>query len=38
MNTTAIQRLVCFYDRKHATLEALRKSPLHQAFTEKLSL
>ena len=30
------QRLACLYERKHAALEALKKSLLHQAFTGKL--
>jgi hypothetical protein len=30
------QRLARLYDRKHAALEALKKSLLHQAFTGQL--
>jgi hypothetical protein len=33
MNATGAQRLARFYERKHAALEGLRKSLLHQAFT-----
>ncbi|MEN9634149.1 MAG: hypothetical protein RL077_2553 [Verrucomicrobiota bacterium] len=33
MNTAATQRLARLYERKHAALEALKKSLLHQAFT-----
>ena len=30
------QRLASLYERKHAALEALKKSLLHQAFTGEL--
>ena len=33
---TATQRLARLYERKHAALEALKKSLLHQAFTGAL--
>ena len=36
MNTTETQRLASLYERKHAALEALKKSLLHQAFTGEL--
>ena len=36
MNATATQRLARLYERKHAALEALKKSLLHQAFTGQL--
>ena len=36
MNQTKFQRLARFYERKHAALEALKKSLLHQAFTGEL--
>ncbi len=36
MNATAIQRLARLSERKHAALEALKKSPLHQALTGAL--
>ena len=32
----ATQRLARLYERKHAALEALKKSLLHQAFTGEL--
>ena len=35
MNATP-QRLAHLYERKHAELEALKKSLLHQAFTREL--
>ncbi len=36
MNTTATQRLARLYERKHAALEALKKSPLHRASNGQL--
>lgn len=36
MNTPATQRLARLYKRKHAALEALKKSLLHQTFTGAL--
>jgi hypothetical protein len=36
MNSPATQRLVGLYERKLTTLEALKKSLLHQAFTGSL--
>jgi hypothetical protein len=33
MNTPETLRLARLYERRHAALEALRKSLLHQAFT-----
>ena len=33
MNKPTTQRLTHLYQRKHATLEALKKSLLHQAFS-----
>ena len=33
---TETQRLARLYERKHAALEALKKSLLHQAFTGQL--
>ncbi len=34
--TAETQRLAGIYERKHAALEALKKSLLHQAFTGEL--
>ena len=36
MNEPETQRLARLYERKHALLTALKKSLLHQAFTEEL--
>jgi len=36
MSATVTQRLARLYERKHAALEALKKSLLHQAFTGEL--
>ena len=36
MNATATLRLARYYERKHAALEALKKSLLNQAFTGEL--
>ena len=36
MNEAETQRLARLYERKHAALEALKKSLLHQAFTGAL--
>ena len=36
MNTAETRRLARLYERKHAVLEALQKSLLHQAFTGEL--
>ena len=36
MNVAETQRLAAIYSRKHAALEALQKSLLHQAFTGAL--
>ena len=36
MNEEETQRLACLYERKHAALEALKKSLLHQAFSAEL--
>jgi len=36
MNATVTQRLARLYKRKHAVLETLKKSLLHQAFTGEL--
>jgi len=36
MNSAETQRLARLYERKHAALEALKKSLLHQAFTGAL--
>lgn len=37
MNVAETQRLALFYEQKLATLEALKKSLLHQAFTGELA-
>ncbi len=36
MNEEETQRLARLYQRKHAALEALKKSLLHQAFSAEL--
>ena len=36
MRNHKTQRLARLYERKHAALEALKKSLLHQAFTGEL--
>ena len=36
MNAATIQRLARLSEQKHAALEALKKSLLHQAFTGEL--
>jgi len=36
MNEAETQRLARLYERKHAALEALKKSLLHRAFTGEL--
>jgi type I restriction enzyme S subunit len=36
MRTAETQHLVRLYERRHAVLEALKKSLLHQAFTGEL--
>jgi hypothetical protein len=36
MNATETQRLARLYGRRHAVLEASKKSLLHQAFTGEL--
>ena len=36
MNTLATQCLARLYERKHAALDALKKSLLHPAFTGEL--
>ena len=36
MNVAETQRLDRLYERKHAALEALKQSLLHQAFTGEL--
>ena len=36
MTTIETQRLAAIYQQKHAALEALKKSLLHQAFTGEL--
>ena len=36
MNVAETQRRTRLYERKHAALEALKKSLLHQAFSEEL--
>ena len=36
MNATETQRLARLYERKHAALDALKKSLLHQAFSAEL--
>ena len=36
MNATETQRLAYLYERKHAALEALKKTLLNQAFSGEL--
>jgi hypothetical protein len=36
MSQAKAQRLATLYERKHAALEALKKSLLHQAFSGQL--